>query len=110
MQSITQFAQQESGNTGFDARTHSRRTALWSAYLDTGAAAFACVVLNLSEGGAMIQIAAPLAPKQRVALVTEHFGAIPGEVAWRLADKGKVGIHFDEILASVCSMGGQRKP
>jgi hypothetical protein len=73
-----------------DARRHRRK----AAFLDTGAGAFACVLLNLSESGAMLQLAAPLAPQQKVRLVMEHFGTLRGEVVWRLADKGKVGIRF----------------
>lgn len=42
----------------------------------------------------MLQLAAPLAPQQKVMLVMEHFGTLRGEVVWRLADKGKVGIRF----------------
>jgi PilZ domain len=70
----------------------------WSAVLDTGIAAFACVVLNLSEVGAMIQLAAPLEQTQRVTLVLEGFDVIPGEVVWRLADKRKLGIRFLEAI------------
>lgn len=79
-----------------EARRHRRKAALWSAFLDTGAATFACVLLNLSEAGAMVQLAAPVAPDQKVMLVMERYGTLRGEVVWRLADKGKVGIRFTE--------------
>jgi len=77
-----------------DARRHDRQTALWSALLDTGAGAFACVLLNVSDSGAMVQLAVPVAPEQKVVLMTEQLGAVRGEVVWRLADKGKIGIRF----------------
>lgn len=89
-----------------EARRHRRRAALWSAFLDTGAGAFACVLLNLSDSGAMVQLATPVAPQQPVVLTLEPFGALRGEVVWRLADKGKIGIRFLEEPDAVTRLVG----
>ena len=77
-----------------ERRKHPRRTGLWNARLDTPNGAFACNVLNLSKGGAMLYVTAAVTVKQEVALEIDRRGALTGEVVWRLQDKNKVGLRF----------------
>ena len=84
--------------TAADRREHRRKGGLWSARVDTDAGSFACVVLNLSRGGAMLQVDAAIEPKQNVILFIERFGRLRAEVVWRVKDKNKIGLRFtDEV-------------
>jgi hypothetical protein len=82
--------------TATDRREHQRKAGLWSARLDTGTGSFACVVLNLSRGGAMLQVEAPIDPRQAVTLVIERFGRLRAEVVWRVKEKNKIGLRFTD--------------
>jgi hypothetical protein len=106
------FSEHDQGNQALaqERREHSRKQVLWAAYLDTGAATFACVILNFSQGGAMLKLAAPVEPQQSVTLVMERFGKLQGEVVWRLADKGKIGIRFNDSPDHVVRLFGGSLP
>jgi len=93
-----------------DRREHARKQVLWAAYLDTGTGTHACVILNFSQGGAMLKLAAPVEPEQQVTLVMDRFGKLGAEVVWRLADKGKVGIRFNESPEQIARIFGGSLP
>jgi hypothetical protein len=90
--------------SALDRRKHPRKSGLWNARLDTATGAFACNVLNISKGGAMLFVTAPVAAKQEVALEIGRRGALEAEVVWRLPDKNKIGLRFTvgpETVAAV---------
>jgi hypothetical protein len=99
-----------SAATGLERRKHRRKTGLWNARLDTACGAFACNVLNISKGGAMLYLAAPVAPKQIVALAVERLGTLVAEVVWRIHDKNKVGLRFTEEPEKVVGILGDMLP
>jgi len=99
-----------SAATGLERRKHRRKYCLWNARLDTASGAFACNVLNISKGGAMLYLAAPVAPKQIVALAVERLGTLGAEVVWRIHDKNKVGLRFTEEPEKVVGILGDMLP
>jgi len=95
---------------GLERRKHRRKCGMWNARLDTASGAFACNILNISKGGAMLYLAAPVAPKQIVTLAVERLGALGAEVVWRLHDKNKVGLRFTEEPEKVVGILGDMLP
>lgn len=85
-----------------DRRKHVRKPVLWAARLETAAGSFDCVVLNLSLGGARLQVTAPILPPV-VTLVMERFGALRAEIVWQLNDG--IGLRFtadpDEVARTL---------
>jgi hypothetical protein len=57
---------------------------------------FTCVVLNVSQGGALVQIDAPLLPTERASLMIERFGSLGAHVVWQLVELCKVGLRFTD--------------
>ena len=89
-----------------ERRTHRRKAALWAAKLKTERATFPCVVLNVSKGGVMLQVAAIVSVRQRVSLEIERFGTLLAEVVWQLKDKNKVGLRFIDTPEQVVKILG----
>jgi len=77
-----------------ERRAHRRKPTLWEGRLDTDVGAFACVVLNISQGGAMVQLSAPLASTRRATLMIERFGTLNANIVWHLPHEGKIGLRF----------------
>jgi len=78
-----------------ERRTHRRTPTLWDARLECDAGVFSCVVLNISPGGAMVRIDAPLIKGGRASLMIERFGTLAGTIMWQLPAEGKLGLRFN---------------
>jgi hypothetical protein len=89
-----------------ERRAHRRKTALWAAKLKTERETFPCVVLNVSKGGVMLQVAANVAAHQRVSLEIERFGTLAAEVVWQMKDTNKVGLRFIDSPEQVARILG----
>ncbi len=70
--------------------------ASWAAQIETAEGSFACAILNVSQGGVMLQVAAPLQPQQKVTLTIRNLAALRAEVVWHVREKQKAGIRFTE--------------
>ena len=79
-----------------ERRTHRRKPTLWEGRLDTDIGVFACVVLNISQGGALVQVEAPLLPTQRSSLTIERYGSLCAEIVWQMLEEGRVGLRFTD--------------
>ena len=77
-----------------ERRRYPRKGTFWRAQLQTPAGDFECRVMNLSPGGAKIEIDYHVAHKEVVALIMEPFGEFTGVVAWRC--NGSLGIQISE--------------
>ncbi len=78
-----------------ERREHRRTPTLWDARLDCDAGVFSCVVLNISPGGAMVRIDAPLIKGARATLMIERFGTLAATIMWQLPAEGKLGLRFN---------------
>jgi PilZ domain len=77
-----------------ERRTHRRMPTLWDARLDCDTGVFTCVVLNVSPGGALLRIDAPLIKTPRATLMIERFGALAASIVWQLPEEHKLGLRF----------------
>jgi hypothetical protein len=90
-----------------ERRSHQRKTALLAASIDTGTGNHSCVILNVSRGGAMLQLKAPFDARQRVTLVIDRFGRLSAEVVWQDKDKCKIGLRFTDTPDRVAAIFGE---
>lgn len=79
-----------------ERRAHRRKPTLWEGRFDCDAGVFACVVLNISAGGAMLRIVAPVIKGARATLMIERFGTLAAEIVWQMPDAQKLGLRFTE--------------
>ncbi len=77
-----------------ERRSHRRTPTLWDARLECDAGVFSCVVLNISPGGAMLRIDAPLIEGGRASLMIERFGTLAAQIMWQLPAERKLGLRF----------------
>jgi len=77
-----------------ERRARRRKPTLWDSRLDCDAGVFCCVVLNISPGGAMLRIDAPLIKSGRAVLMIERFGTLAATIMWQLPEEGKLGLRF----------------
>lgn len=92
--------------TRAERRATRRKPTLWEGRLDTESGVFACVILNVSQGGALVQLEAPLLPTERATLTIERFGALGAQIVWQMPDEGRLGIRFTDppqVVARVLS-------
>lgn len=82
--------------TARERRASRRKPTLWEGRLDTDAGVFACVILNVSQGGALVQLDAPLLPVERATLMIERFGSLAARIVWQMPDEGRIGIRFTD--------------
>jgi hypothetical protein len=82
--------------TARERRAHRRKPTLWEGRLDTDAGVFPCVVLNVSQGGAMVQIDAPLVPSARTTLMIERLGSLGAQIVWQIVEDGRIGLRFTD--------------
>ena len=75
-----------------DRRRFQRSAVLWEAAILQDDHADACVLLNVSEGGALLRVLDPFACATTLNLEIARVGQIDAKVAWRGADA--VGIVF----------------
>lgn len=79
-----------------ERRATRRKPTLWEGRLDTEIGVFACIILNISRGGALVQLEAPLLPTERASLTIERFGSLGAQIVWQIVDEGRVGIRFTD--------------
>jgi hypothetical protein len=83
-------------NTGSGAfsnrRAHKRKSVLQTASLLDGSGSVLCSVIDISVGGAQIEIKPGVENGQTVTLAIDNFGAFEAQVAW--ARKDHCGIRF----------------
>jgi hypothetical protein len=79
-----------------ERRVHRRKPTLWEGRLDTEIGVFACLILNISQGGALVQLDAPLLPTERASLTIERYGSLGAEIVWQMLDEGRVGVRFTD--------------
>ena len=84
-----------------ERRVHRRKPTLWEGRLDTDIGVFTCVVLNISHGGALVQVEAPLLPTQRSSLTIERYGCLGAEIVWQMLEEGRVGLRFTDAPQQV---------
>ncbi len=75
-----------------ETREHGRRQMLWSGVLQTARGPCACIVVDLSHGGARISGVVAVEIGQSVTLVVSGMGLYRGTVVWR--ESGSLGISF----------------
>jgi len=85
-----------------------RKRVLWAARIDVGGRQHDCVVVDLSLGGAKLDLKAPLAHGDKVTLMLERFGSFRAEVAWR--EEGSCGLRFVEDPQRIADLIGGRLP
>ena len=85
-----------------------RKRVLWAARIDAAGRQYDCVVIDLSLGGAKLDLTAPVAQGDVVTLVLERFGSFRAEIAWR--EEGSVGLRFVEEPQRIADLIGGRLP
>jgi hypothetical protein len=83
---------QQSHEPTTDRRRFSRAAVLWEAAILDGDHADGCVLLNISEGGALLRVLDPFACATTINLDIARVGKLDAQVAWRGADA--IGIVF----------------
>lgn len=78
-----------------ERRKYTRKKALLPAKLATEGGVFECFVLDLSRGGAKVEIKDELAQGQVVTLILDPLGTFNGIVAWQRG--GYLGVQFGEL-------------
>jgi len=84
--------QQILGNSN-ERRRFSRATVLWEAAILDGDHADGCVLLNISEGGALLRVLDPFACATSINIDIARVGKLDAQVAWRGADA--IGVVFN---------------
>ncbi len=94
MQTHAQKAEQE--------QRSDRSTVLWSGQILDGDQAFACVIVIISPGGAVVRIHGGEACRSSVILRNPKLGDLASEVTWR--QNSKMGLRFlddQEMIAAL---------
>jgi hypothetical protein len=91
-----------------DRRVHRRSKVVWPAQLIHGGRRFDCVILNLSAGGAKLQLGNLPERLTELRLVTDRFGEFAAEAVWRVGDR--VGIRFLDPPATIAARLGGALP
>jgi PilZ domain len=79
-------------NDTSERRRFSRASVLWEAAILEGDHADGCVLLNVSEGGALLRVLDPFACATTIDLDIVRVGKLNARVAWRGADA--IGVVF----------------
>ena len=66
-----------------ETRRFDRTTVLWSGHLISQEQSVACVIVNISSGGAMVRSEDPAFFATSVVLRNARFGDLAAEVVWR---------------------------
>jgi hypothetical protein len=82
-----------------DRRRFERSAVLWEAAILDGDRADGCVVLNVSEGGALLRVLDPFACATTLNIEISRVGTLAAEVTWRGVDA--VGVAFKDTPREV---------
>ena len=85
-------------------RRFHRLPVIWSGRVEHGIEETSCTILNLSPGGAKLQLTDTEPCPARMRLTSPRFGQLNGRVVWRREDK--VGLAFIEAPARVAEAVG----
>ena len=88
-----------------DQRRFERTTVLWSGNLVFQEQIVACVIVNISAGGAMVRTEDAAFCLTSVVLRNERIGDLAAEVVWRQNDE--LGLKFIDGLETVAEIIGQ---
>ena len=77
-----------------DRRHFPRASVLWEAAILDGDHADGCILLNVSENGALLRVLDPFACSTTLDLEIARVGKLAAQVAWRGADA--IGVVFKE--------------
>lgn len=94
------------GSSG--ARKATRIQVLWNGSLHAGERSSACRILDVSLGGAKVQVANPSDIPSPVTLKIDRFGEFPCEIQWRQGDY--LGLRFLADQETVANTIGQAVP
>ena len=83
---------QQSDEQTNERRRFSRASVLWEAAIHDGDHTDGCVMLNISEGGALLRVTDPFACATSINLDIARVGKLDANVAWRGADA--IGVVF----------------
>ena len=77
-----------------DRRLFARSHVVLNGRLRGGVEEQDCVLLDLSATGAMVRLSDPAPSRAHVAVSTEHFGELHGQVVWQMHNV--VGLRFSD--------------
>lgn len=86
-------------------RRFDRTTVLWSGQLVFQEQAVACVIVNISAGGAMVRTEDAAYCQTSVVLRNEHIGDLAAQVVWR--QNKELGLKFSDDPETVAGFLGQ---
>ena len=86
-------------------RRFERTTVLWSGHLVFQEQIVACVIVNISAGGAMVRTEDAAFCLTSVVLRSDHIGELAAEVVWRQGDE--LGLKFIDDPETVAEIIGQ---
>jgi hypothetical protein len=67
----------------FNRRRARRRAVMWPAVIKQGERSWSCTIVNVSTVGARLNLIGAVAPKSRVLLMCDRFGALEANMMWR---------------------------
>jgi hypothetical protein len=88
-----------------EARRFERTTVLWSGQLVFREQIVACVIVNISAGGAMVRFEDPGFVMSSVVLRCSRIGDLAAKVMWRLNDE--LGLKFADDPETVAEILGR---
>lgn len=88
-----------------ETRRFDRTTVLWSGQLVSREQSVACVIVNISSGGAMVRSEDPAFFATSVVLRNAHTGDLAAEVVWRQNDE--LGLKFADDPETVAEIIGR---
>jgi hypothetical protein len=88
-----------------ELRRFERTTVLWSGELVYREQIVACVIVNISAGGAMVRAEDPAFLMTSVVLRNSRIGDLAAEVLWR--QDGELGLKFAEDPETVAEIIGR---
>jgi hypothetical protein len=88
-----------------DHRRYERTTVLWSGHLVNKEQSVACVIVNISAGGAMVRSEDPAYFMTTVVLRNPRIGDLSAEVLWRKDDE--LGLKFVDDPETIAEIIGR---
>ncbi len=88
-----------------EIRRYDRTTVLWSGHLVFREQSVACVIVNISAGGAMVRSEDPAFFMTSVVLRNSRIGDLAAEVVWRQDDE--LGLKFADDPETVAEIIGR---